>query len=84
MSLQAMVQKMSRETYLNIKQSVETSRWADGNYLSAEQKQHCMDLMLAWEQLHGESLTRTKSELGCKSVMPKAEVVPQVIKLSDE
>jgi uncharacterized protein YeaC (DUF1315 family) len=49
---QDQIQSMSIETYQNLKRSVEIGRWPDGKSLSPEQRQHAMQAIIAWGQLH--------------------------------
>jgi uncharacterized protein len=44
--------QMSRDVYLNLRQSVELGRWPDGRKLTAEQRATSLQAIIAWEALH--------------------------------
>lgn len=44
-----MIQNITPEIYLNLKQSLEIGKWPDGRKLTDEQKELTMQAMIAWE-----------------------------------
>ena len=49
MDLQKLLNTITPEIYQNLKLSVEIGKWPDGNKLSAEQRQLCMQAVIAYE-----------------------------------
>ena len=43
------VEGMTREVYLRLRTSLEHGRWPDGRRMSAAQREHTMQLVIAWE-----------------------------------
>ncbi|TBU91286.1 YeaC family protein [Stutzerimonas kirkiae] len=43
------IENITPEIYENLKRAVELGKWGDGRKLSAEQKETCMQAMIAWE-----------------------------------
>lgn len=52
MSYQQAIANMSEEVFLNLKTAVETGKWPDGKTLSVEQKEHAMQAVIAYSQMH--------------------------------
>ena len=44
-----MIQNITPDIYLNLKQSLEIGKWPDGRRLTEEQKELTMQAMIAWE-----------------------------------
>lgn len=44
-----MIQNITPDIYLNLKQSLEIGKWPDGRKLTDEQKELTMQAMIAWE-----------------------------------
>ena len=42
-------ENITPEIYLNLKQALELGKWADGRKLTPEQKETCMQAVIAWE-----------------------------------
>ena len=64
-----MVKQITPEIYQNLKQSVELGKWPNGKALTEEQKETCMQAIIAWEQAHIPEQLRTGylDRHGCKS-----------------
>lgn len=52
MDYQALLKSLTPEVYDNLKRAVELGKWPDGRSLTAEQKQTCMQAVIAYEHLH--------------------------------
>lgn len=52
MDYQQMIETMTPELYRSLRRAVELGKWPDGRQLSAEQKQHAMQAVIAWGQRH--------------------------------
>lgn len=50
MDYQQMIETMTPELYRSLRRAVELGKWPDGRQLSAEQKQHAMQAVIAWGQ----------------------------------
>lgn len=46
------VQQMDRQVYDQLVTSLSTGRWPDGRALSEEQRQHAMQAVIAWGEMH--------------------------------
>ena len=44
------IENITPEIYQSLKEAVELGKWADGRKLSTEQKELCLQAMIAWEQ----------------------------------
>jgi uncharacterized protein YeaC (DUF1315 family) len=49
MDLQQLLSSLTPEIYQNLKRAVELGKWPDGNRLSSEQRQLCMQAVIAYE-----------------------------------
>lgn len=47
-----LVQTMTPEVYERLKESVETGKWLDGNPLSEEQRETCMQAVIIYQAKH--------------------------------
>jgi uncharacterized protein YeaC (DUF1315 family) len=47
-----LVRQVTPELYATFKRSLETGRWPDGREMTAEQREHCLQAVIAWDQLH--------------------------------
>ena len=52
MKYQDLVRQITPELYATFKRSLETGRWPDGNALTDEQREHCLQALIAYDQLH--------------------------------
>ncbi len=48
-SLQALIDSITPEIHENLKTAVETGRWANGDKLSPQQVEHCLQAIIAYE-----------------------------------
>ena len=46
------IRAMSREVYDAMLQALETGKWPDGRVVSAEQRDHAMQAVISWGELH--------------------------------
>lgn len=75
MDFNLLVQAMSPETYEKLAESVATGRWADGNLMSEVQREHSLQLVMAYQSqvlkseeiftigANGEMVHKSKAEL---------------------
>lgn len=52
MNFEQLIQNMPEETYLKLKHAVEIGKWADGISLTAAQKEHSLQAVIAYQTLH--------------------------------
>lgn len=52
MEYQQLIDTMSPELYRRLQRAIETGRWPDGSAVTAEQKQHAMQAVIAWGEQH--------------------------------
>ena len=71
------IENITPEIYQSLKEAVELGKWADGRKLSTEQKELCLQAMIAWEQQNLPEEERTGfmngQECGSKSKKAAAE-----------
>ncbi|RRJ84630.1 YeaC family protein [Aestuariirhabdus litorea] len=68
MSFKELLANITPEIYRNLRSAVELGKWPDGRRLTPEQRQHCMQAMIAWEQLNLPEEERSGyMEQQCKS-----------------
>jgi uncharacterized protein len=51
-SWQALVTSMTPDVHQNLKTAVELGRWPNGDKLTPEQVEHCMQAIIAYDQLY--------------------------------
>lgn len=54
-----LIENMTPDIYLRLKQALELGKWPDGTALSGEQKQLCMEAIISWECRHMAPEQRT-------------------------
>jgi uncharacterized protein YeaC (DUF1315 family) len=47
-----LVASMSPELHASLKTAVELGRWPNGDRLTPQQREHCLQAVIAWDQLH--------------------------------
>ena len=47
-----LVRQVTPELYATFKRSLELGRWPDGREMTAEQRAHCLQAVIAYDQLH--------------------------------
>ncbi|ARU58279.1 hypothetical protein OLMES_4264 [Oleiphilus messinensis] len=52
MKLENLIRSITPEIYTNLKTALELGRWPDGTKLTREQKEHCMQAIMHYENLH--------------------------------
>lgn len=52
MSVQQLLSSITPDIYENLKRAVELGKWPDGNRLTTEQQELCMQAVIAYEHLH--------------------------------
>ena len=52
MNFLAMIDTMSEEIYLSLKEAIELGKWANGTVLSDEQKEQALQAVIAWQAKH--------------------------------
>jgi uncharacterized protein YeaC (DUF1315 family) len=81
MNVDELINAMTPEIYLNMKSSLELSRWPDGRKLDSDQKNLCMEALIRYEnRIDMPSEQRIGyMESSCKS-NKEDEVQPLIIK----
>lgn len=52
MNYQHFVESMSPAIYASLKQAIELGKWPDGKKLTPEQKEHCLQAVIAYDLKH--------------------------------
>ena len=52
MEYQDLLKQLSPEVYTRFKRALELGRWPDGQPLTDDQRQHCMQAVIAYDQIH--------------------------------
>ena len=52
MNYKDLVQQLTPELVANFKKAMELGRWQDGRVLTAEQREHCMQAIIAYDAVH--------------------------------
>jgi len=80
-SFEDLIASMSAEACDNMRRAVETGKWADGRVLTREQKELCLQAVIAWEQQNLPEEQRTGyMEQACKSSEEKPEEQPVILR----
>lgn len=53
-ALTSLLATMASETYQSIAKASETGKWPDGSKLSANQRAHCLQLVMLWQATHND------------------------------
>jgi len=59
MNFDDILSSITPEVYENLKTAIELGKWADGRELTPEQKEHCMQAVIAYELKHVPAEERT-------------------------
>lgn len=59
MNIEDLIEKITPEVYDNLRRAIELGRWANGDKLSQEQKEHCMQAVIAYEEKNLKPEERT-------------------------
>ena len=81
-SFNEMLQNITPDIYQSLKLAVEIGKWADGNKLTAEQRELSLQAMIAWEIQNLPEEERT-GYMGPQECSSKAEPVPNIPFKSD-
>ncbi|MFV0478588.1 MAG: YeaC family protein [Parahaliea sp.] len=52
MNYRQLIDSMTPEVYEKLKRAVELGKWSDGQHLSAEQRQQCLQAIIVWGETH--------------------------------
>ncbi len=52
MDFQQLINNITPEIYENLKRAVELGKWPDGNKLTKDQREHCMQAVMAYDLKH--------------------------------
>ncbi len=52
MDYRQLIENMSPAIYQSLKQAVERGKWPDGNPLTIEQRETCLQALIAWGERH--------------------------------
>lgn len=52
MNYQDLVEQITPELYTTFKRALEVGKWPDGSEMTQEQRTHCLDAVIAYDQLH--------------------------------
>lgn len=59
MNYEQLIEQLTPEIYERFKRAIEIGKWPDGSAVSAEQKAHCMEAVIAYEAKHMPEEQRT-------------------------
>lgn len=59
MQFQKLIDTITPEIYANLKQAIEIGKWPDGRAVTAEQRELCMQAVIAYEAKHVAETERT-------------------------
>lgn len=52
MNYRDLVRQITPELYATFKRALERGRWPDGNAMTAEQREHCLQAIIAYDEMH--------------------------------
>jgi len=52
MDFNKLIDSITPEAYENLKRAIEVGKWPDGILLTADQKEHCMQAIIAYDSRH--------------------------------
>ncbi|MEN2394415.1 MULTISPECIES: YeaC family protein [unclassified Pseudomonas] len=81
-SFNEMIKNITPDIYQSLKLAVEIGKWADGNKLTAEQRELSLQAMIAWEIQNLPEEERT-GYMGPQECQSKATQVPNILFKSD-
>ncbi|MCG8391646.1 MAG: YeaC family protein [Pseudomonadales bacterium] len=84
-SFEDLIATMTPEICDNMRRAVELGKWPDGRVLSKEQRELCMQAVLAWEARNLPEEQRTGyMEQACKSQDEPTEEQPVTLRAPDQ
>ena len=81
-SFNEMINNITPDIYRNLKLAVEIGKWADGNKLTAEQRELSLQAMIAWE-IQNLPEDQHTGYMGTQECHSKSTEVPNVLFKSD-
>ena len=81
-SFNEMINNITADIYESLKLAVEIGKWADGNKLTAEQRELSLQAMIAWEIQNLPEDERT-GYMGPQECQSKSTEVPNILFKSD-
>ncbi|MDJ0878557.1 MAG: DUF1315 family protein [Halieaceae bacterium] len=85
MKYQDLVEQITPELYTSFKRALELGRWPDGREMSPEQRSHCLDAVIAYDQLHHAEQDRVGYiDRGRKSKAAPAGEGEQLLRFADQ
>ncbi|WP_434557474.1 DUF1315 family protein [Pseudomonas sp. Z5-35] len=81
-SFNEMIKNITPDIYRSLKLAVEIGKWADGNKLTAEQRELSLQAMIAWEIQNLPEEERT-GYMGPQECQSNATIVPNILFKSD-
>ncbi|TLX57141.1 DUF1315 domain-containing protein [Stutzerimonas nosocomialis] len=72
------IENITPEIYENLKLAVELGKWGDGRKLTTEQKELCLQAMIAWEMQNLPEEQRT-GYMGAQQCSSKSEPIPNLL-----
>src|SRR3546814_3032189 len=78
-SFNEMIKNITPDIYQSLKLAVEIGKWADGNKLTAEQRELSLQAMIAWEMQNLPEEERT-GYMGPQECQSKATEVPNILR----
>lgn len=52
MNYRDLVRQITPELYATFKRALERGRWPDGNAMTVEQREHCLQAIIAYDEMH--------------------------------
>lgn len=52
MNYQELLEQVTPQVYASFKRALELGKWPDGRIMTAAQKEHCMQAVIAYDELH--------------------------------
>ena len=84
MELKELLNQMTPEIYRNMKESLELSRWPNGERMSVEQRDATLQALIAWEYDNLPEEERTGyMPVSCKSADKKEEPEATILRFKD-
>lgn len=81
-SFNEMIKNITPDIYRSLKLAVEIGKWADGNKLTAEQRELSLQAMIAWEVQNLPEEERT-GYMGPQECQSKSAEIPNILFKSD-
>ncbi|MEH6473380.1 MAG: DUF1315 family protein [Halopseudomonas sp.] len=85
MTLDELLQSMTPEIHASMKTAVELGKWADGRRLTAEERENCLQAVIAYDETHLPEdqrvgfIDRTKSDGSQHSPSQSTESIVKIL-----